>query len=86
MNAEIKEIIDYISLECNEEWGRQLENYILDLKQENERLNNVTNGMEKFFEYEYDNEVRPLNDRKISVWTICLDKLKQLKESGENDH
>lgn len=34
-----------------------------------------------FFEYEYDNEVKPLNDRKISVWTICLDKLKELKES-----
>lgn len=33
MNAEIKEIIDYIYIECSEEWGRQLENYILDLEQ-----------------------------------------------------
>ena len=43
-----------------------------------ERLNNIINGMEKFFQYAYDNEVRPLNDRKVSVWTICLDKLKEL--------
>ena len=44
-----------------------------------ERLNNIINGMEKFFQYAYDNEVRPLNDRKVSVWTICLDKLQELK-------
>lgn len=55
------------------------------LDNEIDRLNNIINGMEKFFEYEYDNEVRPLNDRKISVWTICLDKLKELKESGNNE-
>ena len=40
--------------------------------------------MEKFFKYAYDNEVKALNDRKISVWTICLDKLKELKE-GKNE-
>ena len=48
-----------------------------------ERLNNIINGMEKFFQYAYDNEVRPLNDRKVSVWTICLDKLKELKGSDK---
>ena len=46
-----------------------------------ERLNNIINGMERFFQYAYDNEVRPLNDRKVSVWTICLDKLQELKGS-----
>ena len=39
--------------------------------------------MEKFFQYAYDNEVRPLNDRKVSVWTICLDKLQELKGSDK---
>ena len=50
-------------------------------EEEIERLNNIINGMEKFFQYAYDNEVRPLNDRKVSVWTICLDKLQELKGS-----
>lgn len=50
---------------------------------ENKRLNNIINGMEKFFQYAYDNEVRPLNDRKVSVWTICLDKLQELKGSDK---
>ena len=54
-----------------------------ELKQEIERLNNIINGMEKFFQYAYDNEVRPLNDRKVSVWTICLDKLQELKGSDK---
>ena len=48
-----------------------------------DRLNNIINGMEKFFKYEFDNEVRPLNSYKISVWTICLDKLKELKEANK---
>ena len=52
-------------------------------EQEIERLNNIINGMEKFFQYAYDNEVRPLNDRKVSVWTICLDKLQELKGSDK---
>ena len=52
-------------------------------QQEIERLNNIINEMEKFFQYAYDNEVRPLNDRKVSVWTICLDKLQELKGSDE---
>ena len=56
-----------------------------ELKQEIERLNNIINGMEKFFQYAYDNEVRPLNDRKVSVWTICLDKLQELKGSDSNE-
>ena len=51
------------------------------LQQELERYKNIIDGMEKFFQYAYDNEVRPLNDRKVSVWTICLDKLKELKGS-----
>ena len=54
-----------------------------ELKQEIERLNNIINGMERFFQYAYDNEVRPLNDRKVSVWTICLDKLQELKGSDK---
>jgi len=45
----------------------------------------IINQLEKFFKYEYDNEVRPLNDRKISVWTICLDKLKELKEGSDKE-
>lgn len=53
------------------------------LQKEIIRLNNIINGMGKFFQYAYDNEVRPLNNRKVSVWTICLDKLQELK--GENN-
>ena len=56
---------------------------IATLEYEVERLNNIINGMEKFFQYAYDNEVRPLNDRKVSVWTICLDKLQELKGSDK---
>ena len=56
-----------------------------ELVEEIERLNNIINGMEKFFQYAYDNEIRPLNDRKVSVWTICLDKLQELKGSGVNE-
>lgn len=52
-------------------------------KDEIKRLNNIINGMEKFFKYAYDNEVKPLNDRKVSVWTICLDKLQELKGSDK---
>lgn len=55
------------------------------MQKEKARLNNVINELEKFFKYEYDNEVRPLNDRKISVWTICLDKLKKLKEGDKDE-
>ena len=43
------------------------------------RLNNIINGMEKFFQYAYDNESRELNDKKVSVWIICLEKLQELK-------
>lgn len=51
--------------------------------EEIERLNNIINGMEEFFKYEFEEEVRPLNDFKVSVWTICLDKLQELR--NEND-
>lgn len=63
-------------------YGRVPEQY--ELLEEIERLNNIINGMEKFFQYAYDNEVRPLNDRKVSVWTICLDKLQELKGSDSD--
>ena len=63
-------------------YGRVPETW--ELLEENKRLNNIINGMEKFFQYAYDNEVRPLNDRKVSVWTICLDKLQELKGSDSN--
>ena len=64
-------------------YGRVPETW--ELLEEIERLNNIINGMEKFFQYAYDNEVRPLNDRKVSVWTICLDKLQELKGSDSNE-
>ena len=63
----------------------QYEKLVIHLQKEIERLNNIINGMEKFFQYAYDNEVRPLNDRKVSVWTICLDKLQELKGSDSNE-
>lgn len=59
-------------------YGRVPEQW--ELLNEIDRLNNIINGMEKFFKYEFDNEVRPLGSYKVSVWTICLDKLKELKE------
>ena len=64
------------------EYKNQVESNRLK-KQEITRLNNIIDELEKFFKYAYDNEVKPLNDRKISVWTICLDKLKKLKEGKE---
>ena len=64
------------------EYKNQVESNRLK-KQKIERLNNIIDELEKFFKYAYDNEVKPLNDRKISVWTICLDKLKKLKEGKE---
>ena len=48
----------------------ELTTILIQKDKEIERLNNIINGMEKFFQYAYDNEVRPLNDRKVSVWTI----------------
>ena len=63
----------------------KLQNRNKERKQEIERLNNIINGMEKFFQYAYDNEVREINDRKVSVWTICLDKLQELKGSNSNE-
>lgn len=62
---------------------RRIEESIKNKDKEIERLNNIINGMEKFFQYAYDNEVKPLNDRKVSVWTICLDKLQELKGSDK---
>ena len=53
------------------------------LEREVVKRDNVINGMEKFFQYAYDNEVREINDRKVSVWTICLDKLQELKGSDK---
>jgi len=53
---------------------------LIEKDKEIERLNNVIDELEKFFKYEFDNEVRPLGSYKVSVWTICLDKLKELKE------
>ena len=85
-----EEIIKYLKNSISENEGNY--NYSLPIEttkatikcikeqsEEIERLNNIINGMEKFFEYAYDNEARPLNDRKVSVWTICLDILQELK-------
>lgn len=47
---------------------------------EMEKYKNIVNELEEFFIYEFNNEVRPLGSYKVSVWTICLDKLKELKE------
>jgi hypothetical protein len=69
-----------------EDYDRNVEQLLLDkckAELEVERLNNIINGMEEFFKYEFKEEVRPLNDFKVSVWTICLDKLQELKGSNE---
>ena len=68
-----------------EEPAKNLFYAIMEIADERDRLNNIINGMEKFFQYAYDNEVRPLNDRKVSVRTICLDKLQELKGSDSNE-
>ena len=67
----------------NEEQMKHIANLIsqdIEKDKEIERLNNIINGMEKFFKNSFDNEVRPLGSYKVSVWTICLDKLNSLKE------
>ena len=76
-NVEVLDNTDYI---LNNRKAKILVRYLKAKDKEIDRLNNIINGMETFFKYAYDNEVKPLNDRKISVWTICLDKLKELKE------
>lgn len=79
-----KQLLDYIT-NLQEEVNKltaestEWESKCYDLQEENERLNNIINELEKFFKYEFDNEVRPLGSYKVSVWTICLDKLKELK-------
>lgn len=88
------EYIDYLTFNDFSNENKQYKEYIKELKDslrnyhiknnklinKNDRLNNIINELEKFFKYEYDNEVKSLNDRKISVWTICLEKLQELKE------
>ena len=69
-----QECIDHYLVQCK---------YASEMESKYITANNIINGMEKFFKYAYDNEVRPLNDRKVSVWTICLDKLQELKESNK---
>ena len=44
----------------------------LDALEEIERLNNIIDEMEKYFNRSFKNE--------ISVWELCSDKLKDLKE------
>ena len=84
-----EELLNSGYCECNElncldnNPPKKILNIMKEQQQEIERLNNIINGMEKFFQYAYDNEVRPLNDRKVSVWTICLDKLQELKGSDK---
>ena len=56
-----------------------------ELKSQLQQKENIINGMEKFFQKAYDNEIKPLNDRKVSVWTICLDKLQELKGDSSNE-
>ena len=72
-------------LKIIEEKYKDSQLYIHDFKDEIERLNNIINGMEEFFKYELEEEVRPLNDFKVSVWTICLEKLQELKGDGSNE-
>ena len=84
MNNERQRIQSDLKLEELKDKAREwdiLAKENLELRKEIERLNNIINGMEKFFQYAYDNEVREINDRKVSVWTICLDKLQELKGS-----
>lgn len=84
INNSRKAMLDNINALDKKTLQRQLESHLkleFKYKDEVDRLNNIINGMEDFFKYAYDNEVKPLNDRKISVWTICLDKLKELKEN-----
>lgn len=74
-----KDILDILDNQ-NEKYEKQLEHEVKYQNNEVVRLNNIINGMEKFFKNSFDNEVRPLGSYKVSVWTICLDKLKELKE------
>lgn len=76
-------IEEYSKLALKEKDQILTQRIIIKQEKEIERLNNIIDCMEKFFKYAYDNEVRPLNDRKISVWTICLDKLQELKEKKD---
>lgn len=83
MNKSYIEWIDYYENATKEDVIQDMMldiNSIKEKDKEIERLNNIINELEKFFKYEFDNEVRPLGSYKVSVWTICLDKLKELKE------
>ena len=93
VKKENDDCLDY-KQKCIDNYEDYADNYIdLEIEyasekekdKEIERLNNIINGMEKFFKYADDNEVKPLNDTKISVWTICLDKLQELKGDSSNE-
>lgn len=82
-NENVKSLFYSLSEKLNSKERLLLYELIENKNDKIERLNNIINGMEKFFQYAYDNEVRPLNERKVSVWTICLDKLQELKGSDK---
>lgn len=83
MTEEIKEILFLLHNDRLTKSGkRKLENYITNLQQENERLNNIINELEKYIDdnYFYD-------DVGMKIFDVSLleDKLKELKESGNNE-
>lgn len=91
MNAEIKEIIDYISLECNEEWGKQLENYILDLEQSLvQSAKNTSKAMElaEACKSRCEEAIEYIEERKNLNWYadgVFVDELLNILNGGEKD-
>lgn len=98
MTEEIKEILDNIFKDENvngfilsDERYKELKDYITNLQQENERLNNIINTFEEDLENMKMNlrysGVKYDNDCLIRAEVIqqVLHKLKELKESGNNE-
>ena len=93
MNDEIKEILDrlkedlYIPMEDNREYklldkgdDKLLLDCITNLEQENERLNNIINELEKWLEDNIEYGDDDYYDMKASGVESALNKLKELKE------
>lgn len=94
MNKELKEILDKLKYcvekneyleETNMKNWKPLLDYITNLQQENERLNNIINELEKWLQNEY-NEWSMVDDDVIRAEARqCIEVLDKLQEIKENN-
>jgi hypothetical protein len=87
MNNEIKELLEHIEILDNTDYilhsdkAKALLDYITNLQEENKRLNNIINELEKVIDYELS-EIRKNNDYNIGLKNVShiYKRLQELKE------